>query len=360
MSAQKILIVDDTPKNIKLLADLLSVLGYQVVTASNGAEGLERVEAEKPDLVLLDVLMPEMNGYEVCRRIRATDSTRLLPVVMLTALNPKEERVNGIDAGADDFIGRPINQAELLARVRSLLRVKELHDTTRRQASELVELNQILEGRVAHLKRFFSPQIAELLASSGAEDPLKSHRREITSVFLDLRGFTAFAETSEPEELMGVLHEYHTEMGKLILDYNGTLEHFAGDGLMVYFNDPVLQPDHVERALRMTVDMRSRAAQLKTSWDKRGYNLGFGIGMAQGFATIGTIGFEGRWHYGLIGTVVNLAARLCAEAQSGHILIPQRFLGRIEHLVEAEKIGDLTLKGIAHPVSVFNVSGLKV
>ncbi len=355
----KILVVDDSPKNVKLLYDLLWVRGYQVVSALSGAEALEKIESETPDLVLLDVIMPDMSGYEVCRRIRDTDSICLLPVIMVTALDPGEERIKGIEAGADDFITKPINQAELFARLRSLLRIKELHDKTQSQASELAILNRILEGRVAHLKRFFSPQLANLILSSGTEDPLKSHRREVTVVFLDLRGFTAFAESVEPEELMGVLREYHTEMGKLIVVYGGTLERFAGDGMMIFFNDPLPTPNHGEHALRMGLAMRERVAELKTRWEKRGYDLDFGLGMAEGYATIGPIGFEGRWDYGLIGTVVNLAARLCGEAQPGQILISRRLLGQVEDLIEAEKGSELMLKGFARPVTAFNVLGLK-
>src|SRR5207249_4881234 len=253
---EKILVVDDVAVNVKLLADLLGVKGYAVVTAASGAEALEKIDKEQPALVLLDVMMPGMSGYDVCRKIRQNAATAMLPVVMVTALDPTQERVKGIDAGADDFLTKPINQPELLARVRSLLRIKTLHD-------ELSELNRSLERRVTEqvtqlerlgrLKRFFSPQLAELIVAGGTEDPLKSHRRDITVVFLDLRGFTAFAETAEPEEVMGVLREYHAEMGRLVLAHEGTLERFAGDGIMVFFNDPVPVPNPGERAIRMTL-----------------------------------------------------------------------------------------------------------
>jgi len=354
----KILVVDDTPQNVKLLADLLAVKGYAVATASSGAEALEKVEKEQPDLVLLDVVMPEMSGYEVCRQIRDNRATAMLPVVMVTALDPAQERVKGIEAGADDFLTKPINRQELLARVKSLLRIKVLHD-------ELAEWNRTLEQRVqaqvgqlerlARLKRFFSPQLAEMIVSGDADDPLKSHRREITVVFLDLRGFTSFAETSEPEEVMGVLREYHTEMGRLILEHEGTLERFTGDGMMIFFNDPVPVSDAPERAVRMAVAMRQRVDELLVRWKKRGYDLDFGVGIAQGYATIGAIGFEGRLDYGAIGTVTNLAARLCGEAKAGQILISQRVYGAIEDSVEVEQLGGLTLKGFSKPVPAFNV-----
>jgi adenylate cyclase len=363
------LVVDDTPKNVKLLADLLTVKGYHVITAVSGREALAAMETDPPDLVLLDVVMPEMSGYEVCRALRAQSATAMLPVIMVTALDPAEERVKGIEAGADDFLTKPINQPELLARVKSLLRIKELYDKVQTQAIELSEWNKTLELRVheqliqlerlERLKRFFSPQLAELIVSGGAEDPLKTHRREIAVVFLDLRGFTAFAETSEPEEVMGVLREYHAVMGKLILAHEGTLERFTGDGMMIFFNDPAPVPNPAERAIAMALAMRAKVAELTAKWRKLGHELDFGVGIAQGYATIGAIGFEGRWDYGAIGTVTNLAARLCAEARPSQILISQRLLGTVEELIDVEAVGELTLKGFHRPVTAYNILGMK-
>jgi class 3 adenylate cyclase len=288
---------------------------------------------------------------------------------MVTALDPTEERVKGIEAGADDFLTKPINQPELLARVKSLLRIKELHDTIQTQAAALAEWNRNLELRVqeqvqqldrlGRLKRFFSPQLAELIVSGDADDPLKTHRRELTVVYLDLRGFTAFAESAEPEEVMDILHEYHASMGKLIIEHEGTLEHFAGDGMMIFFNDPVPIDDAGERAVRMSLVMRERVKDLKVKWRKLGHDLDFGVAIAQGYATIGAIGFEGRWEYGAIGSVPNLAARLCGEAKPGEILIPQRLLGKVEDWVEAESVGELILKGFHRPVSAYNIVRLK-
>lgn len=369
----KVLVVDDTPMNVKMLADILSFKGYQVVTAGGGNEGLAKVESEKPDLVLLDVMMPDLDGYSVCRAIRANPNTAILPVVMVTALDPVEERVKGLEAGADDFLSKPVNQPELLARVRSLLRIKEFHDRVQVQARELADWNRTLEQRVAEgvreieqmgrLKRFLSPQIADLIVSgtldSTTEDLLKSHRREITVVFLDLRGFTAFTETADPEEVMEVLHEYHAEMGRLIMEHNGTIQHFAGDGIMVCFNDPMTIDSPAKEAVSMAIRMQANFALLAQAWKKRGYDLQMGIGIAQGYATMGTIGFEGRRDYSAIGSVCNLASRLCGDATAGQILVSQKIFGFVENLVRAEAVGELRLKGFHKPVPAFNVTGLK-
>ena len=289
----RILVVDDQPMNVKLLADALRIQGYEVASAASGREALEKIDDDAPDLVLLDVVMPEMNGYEVCRAIRARHETQILPVIMVTALDPHDERIKGLEAGADDFLTKPVNQQELMARVRSLLRIKSLHDTVQDQARELAALNRDLERRVAEqvtelqrlsqLKRFFSPQLAARIVAGGAQDPLASHRREITVVFLDLRGFTSFAEKAEPEEVMALLREFHAAMGELILAYEGTLERFTGDGLMVFFNDPEPIPQPVEHAVRMALAMRDRVAQLGERWRKLGYDLGLAIGLAHGY-----------------------------------------------------------------------------
>ncbi|HSF32960.1 MAG TPA: response regulator [Candidatus Tectomicrobia bacterium] len=364
-----ILVVDDTPQNIKVLDAILSPRGYRVVTARSGPEALQKVRDEAPDLVLLDILMPGMSGYEVAQRLRADPSTQLLPIVMVTALGAQEEKVKALEAGADDFLAKPVNQLELLARVKSLLRIKEYHDTIQSQAMQLTEWNRTLEERVrqqvqelerlARLRRFLAPQLAEMIASDQYEQALESHRREVTVVFCDLRGFTAFSETTEPEEVMGVLREFHATMGEIIHHFEGTLERFAGDGMMIFFNDPLPCADPPARAVRMAVAMRSGVADLKERWKSRGHQLDFGVGLAQGYATLGKIGFEGRFDYAAIGTVTNLAARLCDEAKGDQILVSQRVYSAIEGLVDAETVGQLSLKGFSRPVLVYNIIGLK-
>ena len=362
-----LLAVDDLPANVRLLDAVLSPRGYRVLGAGSGPEALALVAEHHPDLVLLDIVMPEMDGYEVCRRLRQDPATAFLPVVMITA-SGDQERLLAIEAGADDFVAKPFDQAELLARVRSLLRIKRYHDTIEGQAAELAEWNRTLEQRVSdqvgqlkrmgRLRRFLSPQLADLVVSSGDESFLDSHRRDITVVFCDLRAFTAFAETAEPEEVMGVLDDYYQALGDLVTRFEGTLERFTGDGLMVFFNDPLPCEDAPLRAVRMAVAMRNRVQGLAQGWKRRGHDLALGVGLAQGYPTLGRIGFEGRSDYTAIGTCTNLAARLCAEARPWQILLSPRVHAAVEEFVTSEPVGELTLRGFSRPVATFNVVGL--
>jgi adenylate cyclase len=361
----RILVVDDSPQNCKLLEAILAPRGYAVSSANSGKEALDLIATEPPDLVLLDIVMPELNGYEVCRQLRASQATRMLPVVMLTS-SGDQDKVSAIEAGADEFVSRPFNQLELLARVRSLIRIKEYHDTVQAQARELAEWNQLLESRVSaqveelerlgELRRFLSPQLAELVVSRADESLLKSHRREITVVFCDLRGFTAFSETAEPEEVMHVLGEFHRALGALVYRFEGTLERFAGDALMIFFNDPFPCEDPPLRAVQMALAMQERVKELSAGWRRRGYDLALGIGIAVGYATLGRIGFEGRFDYGAVGNVVNLAARLCSEAGGGQVLLGPSAFAAVERTVAAEPIGPLSLKGFQRPIQAYLVT----
>ncbi|HEU4367286.1 MAG TPA: response regulator [Methylomirabilota bacterium] len=358
-----LLVVDDNEDNRYTLTNRLKRQGYtDVVTANDGRQALELLRAHPFDLVLLDIMMPELNGYQVLEQLKADERLRHVPVIMISAVDELDSVVRCIELGAEDYLQKPFNPTLLRARVGACLEKKRLRD-------QLVEWNRTLEQRVqekvteverlGRLKRFFSPQLADLIVAGGADDPLRTHRREVTVVFLDLRGFTAFAETAEPEEVMGVLREYHAEMGRLILEHEGTLERFTGDGMMVFFNDPVLVANPAERAIRMAVAMRDRVTHLSVTWRKRGYELALGVGIAQGYATIGAIGFEGRWDYGAIGTVTNLAARLCAEAKGGQILVSSRVVGATEELIDTEEMGALALRGLLRPVPAFNVARLR-
>ncbi|MEK7878323.1 MAG: adenylate/guanylate cyclase domain-containing protein, partial [candidate division NC10 bacterium] len=290
-------------------------------------------EAGQLDAVQAPVKLPGLPGVESQLAIPLLVKDRLIGVLAVESSKP-----NAFDELDEVLLNIVANQAAT--------------------AIDNARTYQMVE-QLSRLKRFFSPQLAEAIVTGGADDPLKTHRREVTVVFLDLRGFTAFAETAEPEEVMGVLRDYHAEMGKLILEYEGTLERFTGDGMMIFFNDPVVLPNPAERAIRMAVTMRDRVRELGVAWRKRGYDLAFGVGIAQGYATIGAIGFEGRWDYGAIGTVTNLAARLCGEAKGGQILVSSRVAGAVEELIETEEIGPLVLKGFSKPVPVLNVLGLK-
>jgi adenylate cyclase len=365
-SKPTILVVDDVERNVRLLEAVLVSHGYHVVSARSGQEALERVAGAAPDLVLLDIQMPGMDGYEVCRRLREEPATGFLPVVMVTS-SDTEVRVNAIEVGADDFITKPFNQQELLARVRSLIRIKRYHDTIERQTAELAEWNRTLEARVgeqveeldrmSRLRRFLSPTLAEIVLNSG-EALLESHRREIAVLFADLRGWTAFSVTTEPEEVMGVIREFHGAMGELINRFEATVGWFAGDGLMVWFNDPIPVPDPAARAVRMAVAMREVMEDLTAKWRRRGHELSFSVGIGLGYATLGRVGFDGRYDYGAVGSVMNLASRLCDQAEPGQILVSNRVFAEVEGMAEAEPAGELTLKGFAKPVPAYNVVGV--
>jgi class 3 adenylate cyclase/DNA-binding CsgD family transcriptional regulator len=316
---------------------------------------------------LLDIMMPEMDGFEVCRRMRAMPQLEAVPIVMITSAG-NQEKVRALEVGADDFVAKPFDRAELLARVRSLLRMHGYRQTVVQQAKELASWNATLTQRVdsqieeierlARLRRFLSPQLADLIVSSGDDASLRSHRREIAVLFCDLRGFTAFAESSEPEEVMAVLGQFHDVLGELIAEFEATVGYFAGDGLMVFFNDPVPCPEPAFRAVCMATQLRASMQPLLGGWKRRGHDLGIGIGITHGYATLGEIGFEGRSEYAAIGNVVTLASRLCDEAVDGQILVSTSAFAAVEARVEAEPLPDMRLKGIARTVAVHNILGV--
>ena len=360
----RILIVDDIQDNREILDGRLSAYGYETVQAADGEQALAAVRAHLPDLILLDVVMPKLDGLEVCRRLRADPSLPFMPILLLTSKNDSHDVVAGLDAGAHEYLAKPFDPLALMARVRALLRTKALHDQVQDQAAQLAVWNQRLEQRVqeqvgeleraSRLRRFFSPHVADAIAR-GDERILDGHRRNVTVVFGDLRGFTALSEAAEPEDIMRVLSEYHGELGPLVHEFEGTIERFLGDGFLVLFNDPVPCPNPGERAVRMAVAMRERMANLAREWQRRGHDVGFSVGIAQGYATLGRIGFEGRYEYSVVGSVANLGSRLCAEAHPGQILISQRVVPEVEAIAELAPLGELALKGFTKPVPAYNV-----
>lgn len=370
-----ILVVDDVADNVEILQMRLESQGYEVATAADGIEALDKARRLLPDLMLLDIMMPKMDGIAVVKELKADPSMPFIPVILVTAKADGADVIAGLESGGDDYLTKPVDHAALSARVRAMLRIKSLHDTVQaqarrleEQAAELVAWNRTLEERVAaqvadierigRLKRFLPPQIAETITSSGGEALLASHRRDIVVLFCDMRGFTALAETAEPEDVMAVLSEYHAALGPLIHRYEGMIDSFTGDGLIVIFNDPIPCPDAALRAVRLAVDMRDAVSSLARSWATRGHEIGFGVGIAQGYATLGRIGFEDRFDYTAIGTVTNVAARLCAEAKDGQILVTQRVAVAADGAAQLEPVGAIALRGLSRPVSVLNVSGV--
>lgn len=363
-----VLAVDDQPANRRLLDAVLTPRGYHVVPAESGKKALSLL-ADRDidiDLVLLDVVMPGLDGHEVCRRIRANDRTAFLPVVMITA-SGAHQRLTALQSGADDFLTKPFDQAELLTRVASLARIKRYHDTIARQTEELTAWNAELEQRVVagvaeleranRLRHFLAPQLAEVVL--GDQSLLASHRREIVVVFCDFHGFTPFAETSEPEEVMAVLRQYHEVIGRHVHAREGTLERFTGDGIMVFFNDPLPCDDAAERAIRMSLDIGDEVQKLARGWRRQGHDLTHRTGIAQGYATLGRIGFPGRFDYAAIGSVTNLAGRLCADADAWQVLVTDRVLTAVEDRAESDLIGDIQPKGFARSVRVHNIRAIR-
>jgi len=372
----RILIVDDHETNRDILAKRLATQGYDLCQATDGEEALDAAKTLLPDLILLDVMMPKLNGIEVCRRLKGDAALPFMSIILVTAKSDTKDLVVGLDAGADEYLAKPVDHMALLARVRSTLSLKALHDRVlaqaadlAKQAADLANWNQTLEQRVAEqvseierigrLKRFLPPQIAKLIASSHDERMLESHRRAVTVLFCDLRGFTAFSETSEPEEVILVLREYHTALGVLVDKFEGTVERFVGDGLLAIFNDPLPCPDPSLRAVRMAVEMRDAVAKLAVKWSRSGHDIGFGIGIAHGYATLGAVGYERQFQYSVTGKVANLASRLCDEAKNGQILIDVNVFNAVEPRADAEFTEELSLKGFSRPMKAFNVRTLK-
>jgi class 3 adenylate cyclase len=349
----RILIVDDVEANMLLLENLLRQRDFLNVQCTTESGKVAAMHAAEPfDLILLDLQMPPPDGIAVMEELRRQAAAdEFMPVIVVSASSDAENRLKALQIGARDYILKPFEMPEVLQRIKNHLEVRMLYRERVRQ-SEILEgrvRDQVLQlERLSRLQRFFSPQVG---------DPLKTHRADITAVSIDLRRFTAFTESVEPEEVMEALRQFHSVIGPLIIRYQGTIEYFAGDGIMVILNDPLVMPDSTERAVRMAIDMRTAMEDVVEGWRNHGFDLGMGIGIAQGYATIGTIGFEGRWDYAVVGTVVNLAARLCSEAKAGEIIVDRKVMRRVQDAIEAESAGDIVLKGFAQPIPAYKVVG---
>ena len=372
-TSAQILIVDDDPLNRMMLKMALQREGHTVLESANGSEALDLLASDRPELVITDIEMPVMDGYTLLERRHEDPRLRELPFIVISGVDEMASIVRCIGLGAEDYLPKPFDPVLLRARISASLEKKRLRDkeqellaTVTRQADELTAWNRELSTRVdekvrevdrlSRMGRFLAPQVAQAIAG-GSEDVLRSHRREITVLFCDLRGFTPFAETAEPEDVMAVLSELHEALGPLIFSHQGTLAQFTGDGMMVFFNDPIPCIDPAFRAARLAIDMRDCAMELAVGWRKRGYQLELGVGLAIGFATCGQVGFEGRSEYTAIGSVTNLASRLCGEAKGGQILVSQRVMALVQTEFLADSVGELALKGFARPVPSFSLMG---
>jgi adenylate cyclase len=356
-----VLVVDDDPLNRAMLSMSLGALGHQVIEAGNGLEGIEALGAHDVDIVITDIEMPEMDGYGLLRHRAGDDRLKAIPFIVISGVDEMESVITCIELGAEDYLPKPFDPVLLHARLGACLDKKRMTD-------ELQQWNLLLTQRVDEkvaeverlntLRRFVTPQLAEALAAGG-DEILASHRREITVLFCDLRGFTAFSETAEPEEVMDVLREFHHGVGPMIFEHDGTIAQFTGDGMLVFFNDPVQLDDPAGQAVRLALAMRDRTAELSVQWKQRGHDLQLGIGIAAGYATCGEIGFEGRTEYTAIGTVVNLSARVCAIAAGGQILVTNKVLTAVDDRVESSPMGDTDFKGLSRPVPIHEIVGLR-
>ena len=356
-----VLVVDDDPLNRTILSMSLGNDGYAVLEASNGREALEVLAQHAVDVVLTDIEMPEIDGYGLLQHRREDERLKEIPFIVISGVDEMDSIIACIKLGAEDYLPKPFDPVLLHARIGACVEKKRMTD-------ELREWNLMLAERVDEkvreverlnmLRRFVSPQLAEALAVNG-DEILRSHRREITVLFCDLRGFTAFAETSEPEEVMDVLREFHHAVGPMIFEHEGTIAQFTGDGMLVFFNDPIPCAEPAWQAVHLAIMMRDRTGELSQQWRRRGYELELGIGIAVGFATCGEIGFDRRTEYTAIGTVVNLASRICAVAPGGQILVTNRVHAAVEDRVNANALGDVEFKGLSRPVPTFEVGSLR-
>ncbi len=361
MSGGRVLVVDDAAFNRRLLVRLLGSIGHDAVEAADGQAALDALaspEGQAIDVILLDIEMPVLDGFATLAALKADERLRELPVIVISDVDDRASIVRCIRMGATDHLPKSVDPEILRARIDASLSQKRLRDLERRSMDEQARLLGTIDRQRAELSRFLSPQVAALVSDADGESLLAGHRREITALFCDLREFTVFSEAAEPEEVLRFLRAYHGLLGPLIVDHEGTLEHFAGDGFMTFFNDPVVQPDHALRAVRLAVAMRDAFGALRDEWAGRGHSLEVGMGIATGYATLGRIGFEGRYDYGAVGRVIIHAARLSSDAAPGEILVAQRTYSAVADAVDGSAAGERLLKGFSRPLQTFAIRGL--
>jgi DNA-binding response OmpR family regulator len=362
-----LLIVDDQPLNVDILCSSLAVHGYEILTAHTGDNALALATTRHPDLLLLDVLLPTLDGLAVCRQLKAEPSLPFLPILMLSAKTAPQDIIAGLEAGADDYLTKPVDHTVLAARVQAMLRLKARYDTTQAHATALAAWTQTLEQRVqaqvtelarlGRLKQLVTPQLAELVVSVAGEPLLQRQRREVTVVCCALQGFPAFAATAVPERAVAVLGDYHTVLGQQIIEWEGTLEQFASARLRVVFNAPLSCPDPAVRAVRMAVAMRDHLAPVRTRWRAQQAAVDLSIGIAQGEATLGLLSCAGRVDYATLGPVTDLAGRLCDAAQPGQILLSAPVGAAVAGLVDVTPVPSLTLPDCPDPGAILQVVG---
>ena len=364
-----VLVVDDLHDNVTMLCAYLHAKGYSTIAANDGLKALELANERYPDLIMLDINMPHMTGLEVCKELKGKELTKLIPIILVTANSSTDDIVKGFEVGADDYLIKPYNYMEMIARVRSMLRIKDAQNKLVEVNKQLDELNQNLEKkvteqvreleRVNRLRRFLSPEIVNGITAENSEEILSEHRREITVVFLDLRNFTSFSEKATPQEVIHTIRELHQMVGPIIFEFRGTLERFTGDGMMVFLGDPEPMENHPCQAVKMALKIRDKVEDLRANWASKGYQLALGIGIATGEASLGTIGFEGRLDYAAIGVVTNLSARICNQAQGGQILMSQKTYSDTKDLFITKAQEPINLKGFSKAQPIFEVISQK-
>lgn len=371
-----LLVVDDQPMNVDILCSRLAVHGYDILTAHTGNEALALAMTQHPDLLLLDVMLPTMDGLAVCRQLKAEPSLPFLPIIMVSAKTTVQDIIAGLEAGADDYLTKPVDQAVLVARVQAMLRLKARYDTVQAhatalaaQADQAAAWSRTLEQRVqaqvtelerlGRLKRFVAPQLAEVVVAVGGESLLQRQRREVTMVCGTLQGFSACAAMVAPEQAVAVLQDYYTVLGQQIVQWEGTVEQCAGARLRVVFNAPLPCPDPAVRAVRMAVAMRDQLAPVRDRWRAQQYALDLGIGIAQGEATVGLLSCAGRVDYATLGLVTDLAEGLCDAAQPGQMLLSAPVGAAVAGLVDVAPVTPFTLPGCPDLGTVVQVVGVR-